>query len=141
LVRGPTKSLPSLADAPQRRRRGLRNPAEIDAIARERRQRDLRYAFCLIGPRTMQITRRRIVDAMTAVAGLMMLVVALMVFDYRTRYVTGADFASVSEDMNYLAVAVTLLVAQVVRGEFMDHTSMLMFTTTAVVLVVLLMRL
>ena len=70
-----------------------------------------------------------------------MLVVALMVFDYRTRYLTGADFASVSEDMNYFAVAVTLLVAQVVRGEFVDHTSMFMFTTTAVVLVVLLMRL
>jgi hypothetical protein len=29
----------------------------------------------------------------------------------------------------------------VIRGEFVDHTSMLMFTTTAVVLVVLLMRL
>ena len=70
-----------------------------------------------------------------------MLVVALMVFDYRTRYVSTADFASVSEDVNYLAVAVTLLVAQVMRGEFVDYTSMLMFSTTAVVLVVLLMRL
>ena len=70
-----------------------------------------------------------------------MLVVALLVFDHRTRYVSGADFASVSEDVNYLAVAVTLIVAQVARGEFVDYTSMLLFTTTAVVLVVLLMRL
>jgi hypothetical protein len=89
----------------------------------------------------MQISRRRILDVAMAVAGLMMLAVALLVFDYRTRYLSGADFASVSEDVNYLAVAVTLIVAQVVRGEFVDHTSMLLFTTTAVVLVVLLMRL
>lgn len=100
------------------------------------------YAFCLSPPRTMQmITRRRILDAMTAVAGVSMLVVALMAFDYRTRYVSSADFASMSEDVNYLAVSVTLLVAQLIRGEFVDYTSMLMFTTTAVVLVVLLMRL
>ena len=70
-----------------------------------------------------------------------MLVMALLVFDARTRFVSRADFASVSEDMNYLAVAVTLMVAQVMRGEFLDYSSMLMFTTTAVVLVVLLMRL
>lgn len=70
-----------------------------------------------------------------------MLVMALLVFDARTRMVSGADFVAVSEDVNYLAVAVTLLVAQVMRGEFVDHTSMFMFTTTAVVLVVLLMRL
>ena len=70
-----------------------------------------------------------------------MLVMALVVFDARTRFVSRADFAAVSEDMNYLAVTVTLLVAQVIRGEFADYTSMLMFTTTAVVLVVLLMRL
>ena len=70
-----------------------------------------------------------------------MLVVALLVFDSRTRYFSGAELASVSEDVNYFAVAVTLLVAQVVRGEVIDHTSMFVFTTAAVVLVVLLMRL
>lgn len=70
-----------------------------------------------------------------------MLLMALLVFDYRTRYVSGADFATVSEDVNYLAAAVTLVVVQVVRGDFVDHTSVLLFTTTAVVLVVLLMRL
>jgi hypothetical protein len=89
----------------------------------------------------MLITRRRILDVAMAVAGVMMLIVALLVFDYRTRYVSGADFAAVSEDVNYLAVAVTLIVAQVARGELVDYTSMLLFTTTAVVLVVLLMRL
>ena len=89
----------------------------------------------------IQITRRRILDLATAVAGVTILIVALLVFDQRTRYVSGADFAKVSEDVNYLSVAVTLLVAQVVRGEFVDYTSMLVFMTTAVVLVVLLMRL
>jgi hypothetical protein len=99
-------------------------------------------AICLFALRTMQmITRRRILDAATAVAGVTILIVALLAFDYRTRYVSSADLASVSEDMNYLAVAITLLVAQVVRGELVDYTSLLMFTTTAVVLVVLLMRL
>jgi hypothetical protein len=89
----------------------------------------------------MQITRRRVMDVAMAVAGVMMLMVALMVYDYRTRYVSGADFASMSEDVNHIAVAATLLAAQVIRGEFVDYTSMLLFTTTAVVLVVLLMRL
>jgi hypothetical protein len=89
----------------------------------------------------MQITRRRILDVVTAVAGVTMLVLALLVFDSRTRYIGGADFASVSENVNYLAVTVTLLVAQVVRGEVVDHTSMFVFTTAALVLVVLLMRL
>jgi hypothetical protein len=89
----------------------------------------------------MQITRRRIFDAMTAVGGVTMLVVALFVFDQRTRYLGSADLATVSADMNYIAASVTLLVAQLVRGEFMDYNSMLIFTTTAVVLVVLLMRL
>ena len=70
-----------------------------------------------------------------------MLVVALLVFDSRTRYMSGADFAAVSENVNYLSVAVTLLVAQVVRGDVVDHTSMFVFTTAAVVLVALLMRL
>ena len=70
-----------------------------------------------------------------------MLLVALLVFDHRTRYVSGADFAAVSEDVNYFAAAVTLIVAQVARGEFVDSTNVLLFTTTAVVLVVLLMRL
>lgn len=89
----------------------------------------------------MQITRRWILDATMALSGVTMLMVALLAFDHRTWLLNGADFASVSEDVNYLAVALTLLVAQVVRGEFADYTSMLMFTTTAVVLVVLLMRL
>ena len=98
------------------------------------------YVFCLLALRTMQITRRRILDVALGVGGVMMLMVALLVFDHRTRYV-GADFASVSEDVNYFAVAVTLVIAQVMRGEFVDYTSMLLFTTTAVVLVALLMRL
>jgi hypothetical protein len=118
-----------------------RNPAAFGAAMRDRWQRPGRYAICLCCLRIMQITRRRILDVAMAVAGVMMLVVALLVFDYRTRYVSGADFAAVSEDVNYLAVAVTLVVAQVVRGDFVDYTSMLLFTTTAVVLVVLLMRL
>ena len=70
-----------------------------------------------------------------------MLLLALLVFDYRTRYLSGADFASVSEDMNYLAAAVTLIVVQLARGDFVDHTSLLLFTTTAIVLVVFMMRL
>jgi hypothetical protein len=89
----------------------------------------------------MQITRRRIIDVVTAVAGVMMLLVALMVFDQRTRYVSGADFAVVSEDMNYFAAAIAVVISQVVRGELFDHSHMMVFTATAVVLVVLLMRL
>jgi hypothetical protein len=89
----------------------------------------------------MQITRRRVLDAVTAVAGVTMLALALLVFDYRTRQVSAGDFDFVTENVNYMSVAVTLMVAQIVRGEFTDQTSMLLFTTTAVVLVMLLLRL
>ena len=91
---------------------------------------------------SMALTRRRIIDVLVATAGVLLLVLALMVFDQRTRYAwSGADFASVGEDVNYLAVTVTLLVAQVVRGEVVEHAHFLVFTVTALVLVVLLMRL
>lgn len=90
----------------------------------------------------MTITRRRVIDVVAAFAGVMLLSVALMVFDQRARVGWGGgDLASVGEDVNYLAVAVALLVAQVVRGEVVEHAHFLVFTATAVVLVVLLMRL
>lgn len=70
-----------------------------------------------------------------------MLILALLVFDQRTRSISGADFATMSEQVNYLWVAVTVFVAQVLSGDVVDYTTMLVFTTAAVVLVVLLMRL
>jgi hypothetical protein len=112
------------------------NPAQCRAIAGSGAT-GMSFASAL---GAMQITRRRVMDVAIAVAGVMMMVVALFVFDYRTRHI-GGDFSTVSEQVNYLAVAVTLVAAQVVRGEYVDHTTMLLFTTTAIVLVVLLMRL
>jgi cyanate permease len=79
---------------------------------------------------------------MVAVTGVTIVLVALMIVDQRTRHAwSGADLSSVGENVNYLAVAVTLLVAQVVRGEITEHMQLLVFMVTAVVLVVLLMRL
>ncbi len=90
----------------------------------------------------MAITRRRVIDGVTAIASVMVLIVALLVFDQRTRYAwTGADVSSVGENVNYLAVAVTLMVGQVVRGEVAENAHVLVFMATAAVLVILLMRL
>lgn len=110
-------------------------------LSRERRIP--RNGICLRGGcLDMAFTRRRIVDVVAAIAGVSLLIVALMVFDQRTRHAwSGADFASVGEDVNYLAVGVALLVTQVVRGEVAEHAHLLVFTAAAVVLVVLLMRL
>jgi hypothetical protein len=90
----------------------------------------------------MAITRRRVIDGVTAIASVMVLIVALLVFDQRTRYAwTGADVSSVGENVNYLAVAVTLMVGQVVRVEVAENAHVLVFMATAAVLVILLMRL
>ncbi|HUE89118.1 MAG TPA: hypothetical protein VMO26_23815 [Vicinamibacterales bacterium] len=90
----------------------------------------------------MAITRRRVIDGVAAITGVLVLLIALMVFDQRTRYAwSGADLSSVGENANYLALAVTLMVAQVVRGDIAEHAHVLVFMATAVVLVVLLMRL
>jgi len=90
----------------------------------------------------MAITRRRVIDGVTAIASVMVLIVALLVFDQRTRYAwTGADVSSVGENVNYLAVAVTLMVGQVVRGDVAENAHVLVFMATAAVLVIFLMRL
>ncbi len=90
----------------------------------------------------MAITRRRVIDGVTAIASVMVLIVALLVFDQRTRYAwTAADVSSVGENVNYLAVAVTLMVGQVVRGEVAENAHVLVFMATAAVLVIFLMRL
>ena len=90
----------------------------------------------------MAITRRRVFDGVTAITGVMVLILALMAFDQRARYAwSGADLSTVGENVNYLAFAVTLIVAQVVRGEITDYVQLLVFMGTAAVLVVLLMRL
>jgi len=90
----------------------------------------------------MAITRRRVIDGVAAITGVMVLLFVLMVFDQRTRYAwSGLDLSSVGENVNYLAFAVTLMVAQVIRGEMTDHAQLLVFLVTAVVLVVFLMRL
>jgi hypothetical protein len=90
----------------------------------------------------MAITRRRVIDGVAALTGVLVLLIALMVFDQRMRYAwSGADLSSVGESLNYLALTVTLVVAQVVRGEVAGNAHLLVFMATAVVLVVLLMRL
>jgi hypothetical protein len=90
----------------------------------------------------MAITRRRVFDGVAAITGVMVLLLILMVFDQRTHHAwSGADISRVGEDMNYLAFAVTLMVAQVVRGDITEHAQLLVFMVTAIVLVALLMRL
>lgn len=90
----------------------------------------------------MATARRRVIDGVAAITGVLVLLFALLVFDQRTRQAwSGADLSSVGESVNYLAFAVTLMVAQVVRGEIAENAHVLVFMATAIVLVVLLMRL
>ncbi len=90
----------------------------------------------------MAITRRRVIDGVAAITGVMVLLFALLIFDQRTRYAwSGADLSTVGENVNYLAFAVTLVVAQVVRGEINEHAQLVVFLVTAIILVALLIRL
>jgi hypothetical protein len=88
------------------------------------------------------MTRRRVIDVAAAVTGVALLIVALMIFDQRTRigWGGGADLASVGEDVNYFTVAMALIVSQALQGELANNLHVVVFTATAIVLVVMLMR-
>ena len=92
----------------------------------------------------MTLTRRRVIDVVGATSGVMVLLLALAIIDHRIRQglTSGAaDLAAVGEDVNYLALGVALMVAEFVRGELFEHVHLLVFTATAVALVIFLMRL
>ncbi|MGH7504119.1 MAG: hypothetical protein ACRELX_00640 [Longimicrobiales bacterium] len=86
---------------------------------------------------------------MAATGGVLILVLALALIDqrFRDRFVpgvggaSGADLATVGEQVNYVAMAMALMVAQFFRGQLIEQTHLVVFTVTAVVLVILLMRL
>jgi hypothetical protein len=89
------------------------------------------------------LTRRRVVDIVAAAGGVLMLLLALTALDYGIRHSAfgaGADVGALGEDMNYVAGVVALMVAHVVRGDIADNVPFMMFTATAAVLVVFLMR-
>jgi hypothetical protein len=89
----------------------------------------------------MAIPRRRVLDGVAALTGVLVLAIALLVFDQRTRYVwSGADLSTVGDQANHLASAVTFMMSQTVRGGVAEHAHLLVFMATGVVLVVLLMR-
>lgn len=54
---------------------------------------------------------------------------------------SGADLAAVGEQVNFTAMAIALMVAQFFRGQLVEQTHLVVFTVTAIVLVILLMRL
>lgn len=83
---------------------------------------------------------------MAAIGGVLILIVALALIDqrFRDRFVPGAggaDLAAIGKDVNYLAMAMTLMIAQFFRGHLVEQTHLVVFTVAAVVLVILLMRL
>ena len=86
------------------------------------------------------------IDVAAATGGIAILLLALVIIDQGVRHSSGgaiggsADFAAVGEDMNYLAVVVALMAAQVARGELVEHVHLVVFTATAAVLVAFLMR-
>lgn len=94
----------------------------------------------------MALTKRRLFDVLGAAGGVLVLLVALLIIDQGIRHGltssigAGVDLAAVGENMNYLALVVAVMVAQVTRGEVAEHMHLLVFTATAAVLVVFLIR-
>lgn len=94
----------------------------------------------------MTRTRGRLFDLVAATGGLLILLLALALVDHRIRdpFMSSAglvDVSRVGQDLNYVAMATTLMAAQLFRGQWFEQSHLLVFTVTAVVLVVLLMRL
>jgi hypothetical protein len=93
------------------------------------------------------LTRRRVIDFVGAAGGVLILLIVLAIMDQGIRHGltgrigAGADLAAVGEDMHYLSAVVALMVAQVVRGELADQMHLIVFTATAGILVMFLMRL
>ena len=92
----------------------------------------------------MALTRNRVFDLTAAISGVLLLMVFLVLMDQRVRsHVTGAgtDLASVGADVNYFAATMTFLGVQIARGELASNLHVVVFSATAIVLVVLLIRL
>lgn len=101
----------------------------------------------LLCARDMARTRGRLVDLVAATGGVLLLLLALLLVDQRLREgVLGGGsgtphLAGLTQDMSYLAMAGALMASQMFRSELLGQTHVLLFAITAVVLVVLLMRL
>jgi hypothetical protein len=89
------------------------------------------------------LTRRRVVDIVAAAGGVLVLLLAMAILELSIRrgVMGGApDLGALTDDMNYVSAVVTLLVAQVVRGDLFENMHFVVFSATAAVLVVFLMR-
>ncbi len=91
----------------------------------------------------MVVTRKRVIDVVGTASGVLILLLAVTMI---LRHGLGsgsptADFAAVGEEVNYLAGAVALMVAEIVRGQVVEHMHFVVFTATAIVLLIFLMRL
>ena len=89
------------------------------------------------------LTRRRVVDFVAAAGGVLVLLFALAILELSIRrgVLGGApDLGALGDDMNYVGAVVGLFVAQAVRGDLFDNFHFVVFTATAAVLVVFLMR-
>jgi hypothetical protein len=89
------------------------------------------------------LTRRRVIDFVAAAGGVLVLLFALAILELSIRrgVMGGApDLGALGDDMNYVGAVVGLFVAQAVRGDLFDNIHFVVFTATAAVLVVFLMR-
>lgn len=94
--------------------------------------------------------RGRVVDVFAAAGGVLVLLALLTLIDHRIRdavtsrtgaVATSADVATLGHHVNSLAMAAALVVMPWFRSQAADHSQLVLFTVTAAVLVVLLMRL
>lgn len=93
------------------------------------------------------LTRRRVIDFVGAACGVLILLILLAIMDQAIRHGftgrmgTSADLAAVGEEMHYLSAVVAMMAALVVRGELAEQMHLIVFTATAGLLVIFLMRL
>lgn len=96
------------------------------------------------------IARRVIGDVAASASGVLILLLALAVFDQRFREqlaaVTGggpgaAEVASMGNQVTNLALVVSLVVVQFFRQQSVEHAHLMVFTAAAIVLALFLMRL
>ena len=91
--------------------------------------------------------RRAFSDFLLFAGGVLLLVIALVVFDDRFRQqlaltpAGSGDLVGVGRQVNELALVAALIVTQFAREQVGEHTHWAMFTVAAIVLVIFLTRL
>ena len=97
----------------------------------------------------MAVSKRRVVDVIADVSGIVILLIVVLFLDQRFRHLlpgasgasSAVDLNGVTESLNTVSTVVAVTAAQFFRSQVAEQMYLAVFAATALLLVVLLMRL